>query len=62
MGTVSAPGEQPGGQCGRRRMSKDNSTDQSQGSLGPPRPIVRAVALPLNKTEAFEWKEGHDLI
>lgn len=62
MGTVSVSEEQPGGQCGRQRTSKDDSRDRSQGLLGPPRPIVRALALPLNEIEACEWKEGHDLI
>lgn len=62
MGTIFVSGEQPGGQRGRWRMNKDDSGDQSRGLLGSPRPIARAVALPLNKTEAFEWKEGHDLL
>lgn len=39
MGTVSGSEEQPGGQDSRRGVSKDQSRDQSQGSLGPPRPL-----------------------
>lgn len=39
MGTVSGSEEQPGGQGSKRGVSKDQSRDQSQGSLGPPRPL-----------------------